>query len=300
MVNPGGRPCDCGGAGCLEAEASVAAILEDAARYSDFRSVDAVVAAARGSQPLADILTRAAGKLATALLTVVNLVDVDEIIIGGEHFRAVEQISCPSSGTPSRPKRSAGSSRPPRSRSAASRRPTRWAAALVFQSLLRSGAQPPPAAAGRSRHPLHATGLAANNKEVRGSRMKSFRTASRRRTTIGLTGVALVAALAASACSGSSGGSGGGKQTLTITGQYSGPSSNTLVNWWKAAAVEFKKTHPDVTVKINNIVTTSESTYYSKLDLLERSSSTSPTSCTRTLSWCSPTPRPVTWRRCRS
>ena len=106
--------------------------------------------------------------------------------------------------------------------------------------------------------------------------MKSFRTASRRRTTIGLTGVALVAALAASACSGSSGGSSGGKQTLTITGQYSGPSSNTLVNWWKAAAVEFKKTHPDVTVKINNIVTTSESTYYSKLDLLERSSSTSP------------------------
>ena len=85
--------------------------------------------------------------------------------------------------------------------------------------------------------------------------MKSFRTASRRRTTIGLTGVALVAALAASACSGSSGSSSGGKQTLTITGQYSGPSSNTLVNWWKAAAVEFKKTHPDVTVKINNIVT---------------------------------------------
>jgi multiple sugar transport system substrate-binding protein len=106
--------------------------------------------------------------------------------------------------------------------------------------------------------------------------MKSFRTASRRRTTIGLTGVALVAALAASACSGSSGSSSGGKQTLVITGQYSGPTSNTLVNWWKAAAVEFKKTHPDVTVKINNIVTTSESTYYSKLDLLERSSSTSP------------------------
>jgi multiple sugar transport system substrate-binding protein len=106
--------------------------------------------------------------------------------------------------------------------------------------------------------------------------MKTFQTASRRRATIGLAGAALAAALAVSACSGSSGSSSGGKQTLVITGQYSGPSSNTLVNWWKAAAVDFKKTHPDVTVKINNIVTTSESTYYSKLDLLERSSSTSP------------------------
>jgi multiple sugar transport system substrate-binding protein len=105
--------------------------------------------------------------------------------------------------------------------------------------------------------------------------MKSLPVINRRRTTLGLTGIALVAALAASACSGGSGGS-GGKQTLTITGQYSGPTSNTLVNWWKAAAAEFKKTHPNVTVKINNIVTTSESTYYSKLDLLERSSSTSP------------------------
>ena len=105
--------------------------------------------------------------------------------------------------------------------------------------------------------------------------MKTLPLINRRRTTLGLTGIALVAALAASACSGSSGGS-GGSQTLTITGQYSGPTSNTLVNWWKAAAVEFKKTHPNVTVKINNIVTTSESTYYSKLDLLERSSSTSP------------------------
>jgi multiple sugar transport system substrate-binding protein len=106
--------------------------------------------------------------------------------------------------------------------------------------------------------------------------MKTFGTA-RRRTTIGLAGVAALALVGAAACSGgSSGSSSGGKQTLVITGQYSGPTSNTLVNWWKAAAADFKKTHPDVTVKINNIVTTSESTYYSKLDLLERSSSTSP------------------------
>jgi predicted NBD/HSP70 family sugar kinase len=95
VVNPGGRRCDCGGVGCLEAEASVAAILADAARHGDFHTVEAVVAAAVWSRPLADILTWAAEKLATALLTVVNLVDVDEVIIGGEHFRAVEQIFLP-------------------------------------------------------------------------------------------------------------------------------------------------------------------------------------------------------------
>jgi predicted NBD/HSP70 family sugar kinase len=95
VVNPGGRRCDCGGVGCLEAEASVAAILADAARHGEFRTVEAVAAAAVRSRPLADILTWAAEKLATALLTVVNLVDVDEVIIGGEHFRAVEQVFLP-------------------------------------------------------------------------------------------------------------------------------------------------------------------------------------------------------------
>jgi len=99
VVNPGGRPCDCGGVGCLEAEASVTAILSDAASYGEFGTVDAVVAAAQSaaakSGPLADLLTRAAERLATALLTAVNLVDVDEVIIGGEHFRAVERIFLP-------------------------------------------------------------------------------------------------------------------------------------------------------------------------------------------------------------
>lgn len=64
--------------------------------------------------------------------------------------------------------------------------------------------------------------------------------------------------------------------TLTITGDYGGASFNVTDNWWKAAAAIFEKAHPNVTVKIANIVTTSESTYYAKLDLLERSASTSP------------------------
>ena len=84
--------------------------------------------------------------------------------------------------------------------------------------------------------------------------------------------------LVAAGCSsgGSGGGSGSGPVTLTITGDYGGTSFDVTDNWWKAAAAAFKKTHPNVTVKIQNIVTTSESTYYAKLDLLERSSATSP------------------------
>jgi predicted NBD/HSP70 family sugar kinase len=95
VVTPDGRHCDCGGVGCLETEASVTAILNDAARYGEFSTIDEVVAEAAQSEPLSAILTEAAEKMATGLLTVVNLVDVDEIIIGGEHFRAVEHIFLP-------------------------------------------------------------------------------------------------------------------------------------------------------------------------------------------------------------
>jgi len=95
VVTPDGRHCECGGVGCLEAEASVAAILKDAASYGEFSAIDEVVAAAARSEPLAGILAEAAEKMATGLLSVVNLVDVDEIIIGGEHFRAVQQIFLP-------------------------------------------------------------------------------------------------------------------------------------------------------------------------------------------------------------
>ncbi len=95
VVTPQGRHCDCGGIGCLEAEASVAAILKDAASYGEFSAIDEVVAAAAQSVPLTAILAAAAEKMAAALLTVVNLVDVDEVIIGGEHFRAVAQIFLP-------------------------------------------------------------------------------------------------------------------------------------------------------------------------------------------------------------
>jgi predicted NBD/HSP70 family sugar kinase len=53
------------------------------------------VAAAARSQPLAALLTEAAEKMACALISAVNLLDTDEIVIGGEHFLTVESIFLP-------------------------------------------------------------------------------------------------------------------------------------------------------------------------------------------------------------
>lgn len=62
--------------------------------------------------------------------------------------------------------------------------------------------------------------------------------------------------------------------TLTFTSQYNG--NNQLDSWVKSAAKVFEKANPNVKVQIKNIVTSSESTYYAKLDLEERSAATSP------------------------
>ncbi len=106
--------------------------------------------------------------------------------------------------------------------------------------------------------------------------MKSSTAYWRRGSILAAAGVATVMMAAGCSGGGNSAGSGSGPVTLTITGDYGSSSFDVTDDWWKAAAAAFKKTHPNVTVKIQNIVTTSESTYYAKLDLLERSSATSP------------------------
>lgn len=90
-----GHPCDCGGVGCLEVEASASAILRDASRYGDFDTVAAVVQAAATSRPLKQLLRDAASKMSAGLLSAVNLLDVDELVIGGEHFQEVQDIFLP-------------------------------------------------------------------------------------------------------------------------------------------------------------------------------------------------------------
>lgn len=94
VVDPWGHPCACGGVGCVEAEASIAALLRDAAALGSFETMDSLVAAA-DTPEIAGLLERAAERLAAALVSVVNLVDVDTVVLGGEHIHAVETVFLP-------------------------------------------------------------------------------------------------------------------------------------------------------------------------------------------------------------
>jgi predicted NBD/HSP70 family sugar kinase len=95
VVNPGGHLCECGNVGCLETEASVRALLRDAAAYGRFRSLTEVMAAVPTMPEVAALVTSAAEKVATALVSVLNVVDVDEIVLGGEHLDVVEEVFVP-------------------------------------------------------------------------------------------------------------------------------------------------------------------------------------------------------------
>jgi predicted NBD/HSP70 family sugar kinase len=79
VVNYGGHACACGGRGCLEAEASASALVRDARKYGDFATIEAV----------------AANRMAAALVSAINVTDVPEVIIGGAHFAAVEEVFLP-------------------------------------------------------------------------------------------------------------------------------------------------------------------------------------------------------------
>jgi predicted NBD/HSP70 family sugar kinase len=94
-VDPDGRPCECGNVGCLETVASVRAVLRDAAPYGPFLTLAEVMAAARTTPEVAAVVTRAAEKMATALVSVLNVADVDEIVLGGEHLEQVEEVFLP-------------------------------------------------------------------------------------------------------------------------------------------------------------------------------------------------------------
>lgn len=95
VVDPFGRPCACGGVGCLEAEASVVALLNDAHAYGPCASLEELVEAARTRPELANILVRAAERMGAALLSAVNLADVNQVVVGGEHFHLVEPVFLP-------------------------------------------------------------------------------------------------------------------------------------------------------------------------------------------------------------
>ncbi|HWS46930.1 MAG TPA: extracellular solute-binding protein [Acidimicrobiia bacterium] len=95
--------------------------------------------------------------------------------------------------------------------------------------------------------------------------------------------VVAVALLALTAC----GGGGGTTSTSTPSNKpatlhvaywsgFNPPGVNIMPSWIGAAATELQQTHPNVKVSLDEITTNSESEYYAKLDLAERSSSTAP------------------------
>jgi predicted NBD/HSP70 family sugar kinase len=86
VTEPGGRPCWCGGRGCLELYAGGAAILDDlAARNRPLAGIAELAAAARAGDPqVAAVLARAGRALGRALRTTAVLLSPREIVVGGE------------------------------------------------------------------------------------------------------------------------------------------------------------------------------------------------------------------------
>lgn len=82
-IDPAGPSCQCGSTGCLEQYAGKHALLR-AAGIGIEEPVSALAAAAAAGDPAAlASLERAGRSLGQALATYVNLVDVDEVVLGG-------------------------------------------------------------------------------------------------------------------------------------------------------------------------------------------------------------------------
>ncbi|BBH71780.1 transcriptional regulator [Actinoplanes sp. OR16] len=88
-----GRPCPCGNQGCVERYASMAAVVADAAAdprlpvdpsATTSSAYDAVARLAVGGDPAAfELLDRAAGHLAVAATSMVNLLDLGRVVLTG-------------------------------------------------------------------------------------------------------------------------------------------------------------------------------------------------------------------------
>jgi predicted NBD/HSP70 family sugar kinase len=85
-VDPSGKPCHCGGRGCLEGIAGGAALLEQCARQGlALTDLDTLIAAVRDLSPTANrVVTTAADRLGRVLTSTVTQLDPSRIVIGGE------------------------------------------------------------------------------------------------------------------------------------------------------------------------------------------------------------------------
>ena len=94
VVNDGAM-CHCGQHGCLEMYSAIPAILRDASRLGDYRNWRTFVQHVNMTPGLHRVLVRAAEFLGQALVSVLNIVDVDLVIIGGHHFQEVQKFFMP-------------------------------------------------------------------------------------------------------------------------------------------------------------------------------------------------------------
>ncbi|WP_432925781.1 ROK family protein [Microbispora sp. CA-135349] len=92
-VDPAGRPCECGGTGCLETVASIRAVLDAyRARGGHGDDLPALAAAVAAGDPIARVLLRDVGtQIGRVLAALSNAIGPRVIVIGGE----LAQIGAP-------------------------------------------------------------------------------------------------------------------------------------------------------------------------------------------------------------
>ncbi|GGS03991.1 ROK family transcriptional regulator [Deinococcus sedimenti] len=96
LSEPGGRPCECGKLGCLEAYASEPSLLRQLAEAGRALPDAASFARQLPHDPAAQAITAAAGeRLGRALAQTANLLDPDLIIVGGEGVRLGDTLFTP-------------------------------------------------------------------------------------------------------------------------------------------------------------------------------------------------------------
>ena len=89
VVDRGGPECGCGGRGCVERYAGTTALLADAGA-PDLESLAGALA--RGEERASAATTRAAAALGTGLASVLNVLDVPVVVLGGTYARLAEHV----------------------------------------------------------------------------------------------------------------------------------------------------------------------------------------------------------------
>jgi predicted NBD/HSP70 family sugar kinase len=89
VVDRAGPECGCGGRGCVERYAGTAALLADAGAAD----VDALATAlARGEPRQAEATARAAAALGVGLASVLNVLDLPVVVLGGTYARLMRHV----------------------------------------------------------------------------------------------------------------------------------------------------------------------------------------------------------------